>query len=72
MDPGSALASNGAAERGALRGAVVVDVLDAVDAVDEADATDAVGSGETGHSTSISTAVEYPAEVQAHFGTENS
>ena len=72
MDPGSAWASNGLAERGALRGAVAVGVLDAVGAVDEADATDAEGSDETGHSTSISTAAEYPAEVQAHFGTENS
>lgn len=72
MGPGSALASNGAAEGGALRGAVVVDVVDATDAVDAADATDAEGSGETGDSTSISRAAEYPAEVQVHFGTDNS
>lgn len=71
MGPVSALAGNGADEP---ERAVVADADAAVDAA--VDATDAAGDGEgsdgTGHSTSTSTAGEYPAEVQVHFGTDNS
>ena len=55
LGPGSASAGNGAAERGALRGAVVVD---------------ADGRGGTGRSTS--TVAACPAELQVHFGMDNS
>lgn len=55
LGPGSASAGSGPAERGALRGAVVVD---------------AEGHDDTGRSTSRVAAC--PAEVQVHFGMDNS